>query len=58
MTLLKRQTILRLVEENKTGGLWDMAEQDFHINYLEMKAVFLELKSLCYNIRQNNSCIY
>ena len=43
-----------VLEENKTGGLWHMAEQDFHINYLEMKAVFLGLKSLCYNIRQKH----
>jgi hypothetical protein len=43
-----------VLEENKTGGPRDMEEQDFHINYLEMKAVFLGLKSLCYNIRQTH----
>jgi ribonuclease HI len=31
----------------KTGGLWSLEEQTFHINYLEMKAVLLGLKSLC-----------
>ena len=31
----------------KTGGLWNLEEQRFHINYLEMKAVLLGLKSLC-----------
>ena len=25
---------------NKTGGLWDKDEREYHINYLEMKAVF------------------
>ena len=33
----------------KTGGLWGKDEADFHINYLEMKAVLLGLKSLCNN---------
>lgn len=26
--------------EQKTGGLWSLEEQGFHINYLKMKAVF------------------
>lgn len=34
----------------KTGGLWDLEEQAFHINYLELKAVLLGLKSLCTTI--------
>ena len=33
----------------KTGGPWGKDEADFHINYLEMKAVLLGLKSLCNN---------
>ena len=33
----------------KTGGPWGKDEADFHINYLEMKAVRLGLKSLCNN---------
>ena len=34
----------------KTGGLWDLEEQAFHINYLELKAVLLGLKSPCATI--------
>ena len=30
----------------KTGGLWNVEEQAFHINYSELKAVLLGLKSL------------
>ena len=33
-----------------TAGLWDLEEQAFHINYLELKAVLLGLKSLCATI--------
>ena len=33
----------------KTGGPWGKDEADFHINYLEMKAVLLGLKSLYNN---------
>ena len=32
-----------------TGGFWDLTEQNFHINALEMKAVLLGLFSLCNN---------
>ena len=39
-----------VLEESKTGGLWDKDEQTFHINYLELKAVSLGLQSLCGNI--------
>ena len=33
--------------DDKTGGCWDLDEQQYHINYLESKAVLLGLKSLC-----------
>ena len=33
--------------DHKTGGCWDLDEQQYHINYLESKAVLLGLKSLC-----------
>ena len=33
--------------DNKTGGRWDLDEQQYHINSLESKAVLLGLKSLC-----------
>ena len=33
----------------RTGGLWSWEEQGFHINYLELKAVLLGLKSLLSN---------
>jgi len=33
-------------EHKKTGGLWSLAEQQFHINHLEMKAVLLGLRDL------------
>ena len=33
----------------KSEGPWGNDEADFHINYLEMKAVLLGLKSLCNN---------
>ena len=39
-----------VLEESKTGGLWDKEEQAFHINYLKLEAVFLGLQSLCGNI--------
>ena len=39
---------------NKTGGLWDKDEREYHINYLEMKAVILGLQSLCGNITQKH----
>ena len=32
--------------EQKTGGLWSLEEQGFHINYPELKAVLLGLQSL------------
>lgn len=31
----------------KTGGFWSQAESLHHINYLELKAAFLTLQSLC-----------
>ena len=30
-----------------TGGFWSLDEQNYHINYLETKAVLMGLKSLC-----------
>lgn len=33
--------------DTSTGGFWDLEEQRHHINYLELKAVLLGLKSLC-----------
>ncbi|XP_067021506.1 uncharacterized protein [Acropora muricata] len=33
--------------DHKTGGCWDLDEQQYHINYLESKAVLLGRKSLC-----------
>ena len=38
----------------KTGGLWSLEEQAFHINYLELKAVFLGLKSLLNNVHNKH----
>ena len=32
---------------SSTGGLWSIEEQNNHINYLELKAVLLGLRSLC-----------
>ena len=40
--------------EQKTGGLWSLEEQGFHINYLELKAVLLGLQSLCNNLGQRH----
>lgn len=34
----------------KTGGLWDLEEQAFHVTYLELTAVPLSLKFLCATI--------
>ena len=36
--------------DQKTRGLWSLEEQAFHINYFELKAVLLGLKSLCSTI--------
>ena len=38
----------------KTGGLWSLEEQAFHINYLELKAVLLGLKSLLSNVHNKH----
>ena len=40
--------------EQKTGGPWSLEEQGFHISYLELKAIWLGLKSLCNNLRQKH----
>ena len=44
--------------EQKTGGPWSLEEQGFHINYLELKAIWLGLKSLCNNLRQTHIRIH
>jgi hypothetical protein len=36
--------------DNRTGGLWNLQEQKYHINYLELKAVLLGLQSLCRDV--------
>ena len=41
----------------ETGGHWSTEEQGFHINYLEMKAVLLGLKSLCPNAHNTHICV-
>ena len=33
-------------ENTSTGGRWSVEEQQFHINYLELKAILLSLKSV------------
>ena len=33
--------------DTSTGGFWSLEEQRYHINFLELKAVLLGLKSLC-----------
>ena len=40
--------------DQKTGELWILEEQAFHINYLELKAVLLGSKSLCSTIRNKH----
>ena len=40
--------------EQKIGDPWSLEEQWFHINYLELKAIWLGLKSLCNNLRQKH----
>ena len=35
------------LENVRAGGSWDQTEQQYHINWLEMKAVLLGLRSLC-----------
>ena len=41
----------------ETGGHWRAEEQGCHINYLEMKAVLLGLKSLCPNAHDTHICV-
>ena len=40
--------------DQKTGELWILEEQAYHINYLELKAVLLGSKSLCSTIRNKH----
>ena len=35
------------IDYTSTGGFWGLEEQRYHINFLELKAVLLGLKSLC-----------
>ena len=39
-----------VTSDNRTGGLWNLQEQQHHINYLELKAVLLGLQSLCSDV--------
>ena len=43
--------------EQKTGGPWSLEEQGFHINYLELKAIWLGLKSLCNNATSDKNTL-
>lgn len=43
--------------KEQTGGHWNPQEQKFYINYLELKAVLLGLKSLCNNCKDIHICI-
>ena len=36
-----------VLENVGTGGPWEQIEQQYHINWLEMRAVLLALRSLC-----------
>ena len=40
--------------DTSTGGFWRLEEQRYHINFLELKAVLLGLKSLCGAFRENH----
>ena len=40
--------------DTETGGLWDLEEQQHHINYLELKDVLLDLESLCSNVQNKH----
>ena len=53
-SLLGRGAVLYGTE---TGGHWSAEEHGFHINYLEMKAVLLDLKSLCANAHDTHICV-
>ena len=46
-----------VLDGQDTGGLWGPTEQEFHINYLEMKAVLLGLKSLCKDCHDIHICV-
>ena len=38
--------------DTSTGGFWSLEEQGNHINFIELKAVLLGLKSLCSAFRE------
>ena len=42
----------------RTGGRWDTEEQNYHINFLELKAVLLSLQSCCRNVSNSHIMIY
>ena len=44
-------------ENERTGGRWSFQENELHINVLELKAVELGLKSLCYDLFDCGICI-
>ena len=46
-----------MLDGKDTGGLWSPMEQEFHINYLERKAVLLGLKSLCRDCHDVHICV-
>ena len=43
--------------ETSTGGFWSLEEQRYHINFLELKAVLLGLKSLCGAFSEKHSVV-
>lgn len=42
------------LDGNTTGGRWSASESHYHINYLELKAVYLGLQALCKNLNQSH----
>lgn len=45
-------------QDIRTGGEWSLEEQEFHINYLELKAVLLTLQSLAANLREKHVRVF
>jgi hypothetical protein len=41
----------------ETGGQWNLEEKNFHINFLEMKAVMLGLQALCKDENSVHICL-
>ena len=46
-----------MLDGKDTGILLGPTEQEFHVNYLEMKAVLLGLKSLCKDCHDIHICV-